>query len=213
MRQLSFHCVFLLLLVFQVHSESIKYCDANVFGRPMATDCIAALSLFPAASLVADLYLEQQIRGVSGSHTNWNPSRLPSMRSKYVQLPKIWTLRSCTIALVSFKGRHHTVTASVTTSQSVERSVAQLVHDCTIMGRAGGVKVTSDVNGREAVSSYIFDSISPFNTAFNLYQSMDFQIPIDPLAPLASLHLVGSTGSSNGNETLDGRTHMGMGRW
>ena len=203
MRGASLFYTLISVLILKVHSGMIRYCDASIFGHPVAADCIDALMWIPTASDVPDLFLEPQLRGVRSGRTHWPGSCLPFAHSKFVQLPKIWTLRSCTIALLAYEDQYHTSTALVITSKAVERSVFRLIHDCPVMGRTGGVEAMPDRNARPGILVYIFDSNSHFNSALNRYQSTDFQKAIQPLNPLSTLHQSENIGWRNSTEPAD----------
>lgn len=198
-----------ILLSFFVGRVYPALCDADIFGHPKGSDCIDAVYKLPAMTETPDFYVEPQLRS-NARNSDWQPLQLPSAQSKFVQLPKIWTLRSCSIALVAFRRDTSVSTASIATGHTVLGSAGQLIHDCPIMTNAGGAIIVPDIAGKSAMSLYIFDSSSQFNDALNRYQSMDFQTAMDPLHPLRRQVSLEVSDQSDGNWTGDWRNDTGL---
>ena len=83
-------CVALLLATMLHAADYGTFCDRNVYGNPISTDCIGSLSNFPINDNAIRFFVEQQLR-TAPPQAVWNAfldTRGPEQRQTIVQLPR-----------------------------------------------------------------------------------------------------------------------------
>ena len=83
-------CIALLLAPALPAADYETFCNRNVYGNPISTDCIGSLAQFPISDTAIRWFVEQQLR-TAPPQAVWNSfqdGRGPAERQTIVQLPR-----------------------------------------------------------------------------------------------------------------------------
>ena len=177
---------FLCLLLSNV--DAFLQCASYAYSHPRIQDCAGIISLLPTPNSHCSVFIEQSLRA-SQARSDWPVVISPAPTCRIFQLPRIWSLGTCNIALLSLRGRDRVTSTSLSTWYNVVHAIKEVVTTCvghTGVGGSTAVREVSDKK-RPVLAIYVFDNISPFNAVLNRYQSADFPRAINALRPLADL--------------------------
>ncbi|KAL9578492.1 MAG: hypothetical protein Q9212_005679, partial [Teloschistes hypoglaucus] len=175
---------YLLILLLAIHLTSARsVCDRSTLGAPFLRDCLSLFDKLPFAMeepkgdlTAARWFIEPQFLTKP-----FTPVKNPGTVANMIQLPKIWHLRSCRIALMSFPDSNGIVPRPINYAswRTVQLGLLGGINQCVRARQLGSVEFILNPYDKILMMGYVYERGSRFEQQL-LNEYMTNGNPLDP---------------------------------
>ncbi|KAI4197894.1 MAG: hypothetical protein LQ350_005653 [Teloschistes chrysophthalmus] len=175
---------YLLILLLVINLTSARsVCDRSTLGAPFLRDCLTLFDRLPFAmtepkgDLTAPrLFVEPQFLT-----RPFTPVKKTGTIANMIQLPKIWQLRSCRIALMSFPDDKGIIQRPINNAswRTVQFGLLGGINQCVRARQMGSVEFIVNSYGKVLMMGYVYERGSRFEQQL-LNEYMTNGTPLNP---------------------------------